>query len=166
MREFKVGDRVRLTGHSWPVKRLLGKPALGDVVVLTGITDNGIPVFTYSLVLYCIMPADGYGAEHADSYDATPIPETVKGVASERDISQLQESLSTPESPNHYSRLKALTGVETWDILDFVAGDDPDMWNLGKYWFRMGHKAGQDTLTEKKKMLKYLERSIKKETDD
>lgn len=68
-----------------------------------------------------------------------------------------------PESPNHYSRLKALTGVETWDILDFVAGDDPDMWNLGKYWFRMGHKEGQSTLTEKKKMLKYLERSIEKE---
>ena len=68
-----------------------------------------------------------------------------------------------PENPNHYSRLKALTGVETWDILDFVAGDDPDMWNLGKYWFRMGHKEGQSTLTEKKKMLKYLERSIEKE---
>lgn len=68
-----------------------------------------------------------------------------------------------PESPNHYSRLKALTGVETWDILDFVAGDDPDMWNMGKYWFRMGHKEGQSTLVEKKKMLKYLERSIAKE---
>ena len=68
-----------------------------------------------------------------------------------------------PESPNHYSRLKALTGVETWDILDFVAGNDPDMWNLGKYWFRMGHKEGQSTLIEKKKMLKYLERSIEKE---
>lgn len=70
---------------------------------------------------------------------------------------------NNPESPNHYSRLKALTGVETWDILDFVAGNDPDMWNLGKYWFRMGHKEGQSTLTEKKKMLKYLERSIEKE---
>lgn len=69
----------------------------------------------------------------------------------------------TPESPDHYTRLKALTGVETWDILDFVAGDDPDMWNMGKYWFRMGHKEGQSTLTEKKKMLKYLERSIEKE---
>lgn len=70
---------------------------------------------------------------------------------------------NNPESPNHYSRLKALTGVETWDILDFVAGNDPDMWNLGKYWFRMGYKEGQSTLTEKKKMLKYLERSIEKE---
>lgn len=76
---------------------------------------------------------------------------------------EVRESGGQPESPNHYSRLKALTGVETWDILDFVAGNDPDMWNLGKYWFRMGHKEGQSTLTEKKKMLKYLERSIEKE---
>ena len=75
----------------------------------------------------------------------------------------MRHSKETPESPNHYSRLKALTGVETWDILDFVAGDDPDMWNLGKYWFRMGHKEGQSTLTEKKKMLEYLKRSIAKE---
>lgn len=75
----------------------------------------------------------------------------------------LSDGEGSPESPNHYARLKALTGVETWDILDFVAGDDPDMWNLGKYWFRMGHKEGQSTLTEKKKMLKYLERSIAKE---
>lgn len=80
-------------------------------------------------------------------------------------VEEIKQRLNSgaPESPSHYSRLKALTGVETWDILDFVAGGDPDMWNLGKYWFRMGHKEGQSTLVEKKKMLKYLERSIAKE---
>lgn len=84
--------------------------------------------------------------------------------AFKRVLDEVEElAYGKPESPNHYTRLKALTGVETWDILDFIAGGDPDMWNLGKYWFRLGHKEGQSTLTEKKKMLKYLERSIAKE---
>lgn len=71
----------------------------------------------------------------------------LKGVSTE--FEKIEQPEGDAVNPNHYTRLKALTGVETWDILDFVAGDDPDMWNLGKYWFRMGHKEGQSTLTEK-----------------
>lgn len=67
------------------------------------------------------------------------------------------------EAPNHYTYLKELIGVEPWDILDCVAGDDPHMWNLGKYWFRLGRKDGESTLKDKKKMLTYLQRSIEKE---
>lgn len=97
-----------------------------------------------------------------DEYDDSEWPD--HHTPFERDLELVEAKVEdNPESPNHYTRLKALTGVETWDILDFVAGEDPDMWNLGKYWFRMGHKEGQSTLTEKKKMLKYLERSIEKE---
>ena len=131
---------------------------VGDKVIWEGLEDYGIgTVIGHDSKGYPEVRFENYGCyDDSEILDChTPSVSTLELVGG--------TTASTPESPNHYSRLKALTGVETWDILDFVAGDDPDMWNLGKYWFRMGHKEGQSTLTEKKKMLEYLKRSIAKE---
>lgn len=133
MTKFNIGDKV-----TW-----VGFESYGEGRVIT-LGERGTSVRFEKYL--------GYDDTEYDDFHTPP----------EKDL-RLVEGGSAPENPNHYTRLKALTGVETWDILDFVAGDDPDMWNLGKYWFRMGHKEGQSTLTEKKKMLKYLERSIEKE---
>jgi len=137
MREFKVGDRVRLTGHSWPVKRLLGKPALGDVVILTRITDTGIPLFTRNHVPYCIAPADGYGAEYVDPYDVTPTPG------------------KDEVNPSHYGFPGGVQVIDITKHLDFLAG------NVVKYVCRAGLKG--DKLTDLRKAKQYLEWLIEKE---
>lgn len=133
MSKFKIGDKVR--------------------------TVDGLPwVGEYRGVEVAVLEVRDSPGGH--QYLKTRTAEGVDLEGTSREFNKVEEG--APESPDHYSRLKALTGVEPWDILDFVAGEDPDMWNLGKYWFRMGHKEGQSTLVEKKKMLKYLERSIAK----
>lgn len=134
MTKFNIGDKVTWVGFE--------SYGVGEVITLG---ERGTSV----------------RFENYQRYDDTKFKDC--HTPPETDLRLVEEGPADSINPNHYTRLKALTGVETWDILDFVAGDDPDMWNLGKYWFRMGHKEGQSTLTEKRKMLKYLERSIAKE---
>lgn len=47
MTQFKVGDRVRLTGLSWGESGHSGAPNIGETVTISAINSNGDPVFNY-----------------------------------------------------------------------------------------------------------------------
>lgn len=70
--------------------------------------------------------------------------------------------LSEQINPDHYTRCKETLGVEVVDILDYFFGTDPHLWNAGKYLLRVGHKPGQDRVTELGKAAWYIERAKEK----
>lgn len=61
-------------------------------------------------------------------------------------------------NPDHYKRSKEVLGVEVIQILDFFFGDDPHLWQVGKYLLRAGHKPG--ATEDLDKALWYLEHKL------
>lgn len=66
---FKVGDRVRLTGASWSA---LSGAKVGDIVTISGVDPDGDPIFEASSTEYFIY--GDYTAELIEAEDATPNP--------------------------------------------------------------------------------------------
>lgn len=64
-------------------------------------------------------------------------------------------------NPHHYKRSIEGLGVEVIDILEFFFGDDPLLFNAGKYLLRAGHKG--DLVTDLEKLKWYVQRRIDKE---
>lgn len=86
-----------------------------------------------------------------------------------------EESVSQPvEAPAHYVWLGGAilerggperTGdLQSWDVLDAIAPDDPHVWNALKYLTRLGRKGGASSrIVDLRKARTYLDRAISQE---
>jgi len=86
-----------------------------------------------------------------------------------------EESAGQPvEAPAHYVWLGGAilerggpewTGdLQSWDVLDAIAPDDPHVWNALKYLIRLGRKGGADRrIVDLRKARTYLDRAISQE---
>lgn len=78
------------------------------------------------------------------------------------------------EAPAHYTWLgqeiadragiTSVTDLQTWDVLDAIAPDDPHVWNALKYLVRLGRKGDSSRrIVDLRKAAAYLERAIEAE---
>jgi len=78
---------------------------------------------------------------------------------------------SETKSPEHYTwvgwEIASRTGVtsvvdlQSWDVLDAIAPDDPHVWNALKYLVRLGRKGDSSRrIVDLRKAMTYLERAI------
>ena len=86
-----------------------------------------------------------------------------------------EESAGQPvEAPAHYVWLGGAilerggperTGdLQSWDVLDAIAPDDPHVWNALKYLIRLGRKGGKSgRIVDLRKARTYLDRAISRE---
>ena len=92
----------------------------------------------------------------------------------EADSVDLEEGGGDVDSPEHYTWLgDAITAqggpertadLQSWDVLDAIASDDPHVWNALKYLARLGRKGGTDRrIVDLRKARAYLERAISQE---
>lgn len=92
----------------------------------------------------------------------------------EADSDGLEEEGGDVDSPEHYTWLGgAITAQEgpertadlqSWDVLDAIAPDDPHVWNTLKYLARLGRKGGADRrIVDLRKARAYLDRAIIRE---
>lgn len=92
----------------------------------------------------------------------------------EADSDGLEEEGGDVDSPEHYTWLGgAITAqggpertadLQSWDVLDAIAPDDPHVWNTLKYLARLGRKGGADRrIVDLRKARAYLDRAISQE---
>lgn len=78
------------------------------------------------------------------------------------------------DSPEHYTWLggaiaaqggpEHTVDLESWDVLDAIAPDDPHVWNALKYIARLGRKGGASSrIVDLRKARTYLDRAISQE---
>lgn len=67
--------------------------------------------------------------------------------------------MSAVEHPQHYNKVEGMP--EVWDILDAFFGDNPTLWNAGKYLLRCEGKGKK--VEDLRKLIQYVEREIIKE---
>lgn len=92
----------------------------------------------------------------------------------EADSADLKAGGNEVDSPEHYTWLggaitaqggpKHTADLESWDVLDAIAADDPHVWNALKYLTRLGRKDGADRrIVDLRKARAYLDRAIRQE---
>jgi hypothetical protein len=92
----------------------------------------------------------------------------------EGDSADLEAEGNEVDSPEHYTWLgEAVTaqggpgrtaGLQSWDVLDAIAPDDPHVWNALKYLTRLGRKGGASSrIVDLRKARAYLDRAISRE---
>lgn len=92
----------------------------------------------------------------------------------EADSAAPEEEGGEVDSPEHYTWLgeaivarggpEHTVDLESWDVLDAIAPDDPHVWNALKYLTRLGRKGGTDRrIVDLRKARAYLERAISQE---
>lgn len=139
MSKLKVGDKVRtIQAYPW-VPTWRGLPGVVAEVLATGEV-----VVTFA------------SGDIVESHERDFELIETKGLASEEELLQLQDTLPKPDevNPTHYSGDLVMRVIEERG-LDFALG------NAVKYVCRAGSKG--DKLTDLKKALWYLERAIAKE---
>lgn len=101
------------------------------------------------------------GAERLESLLTYPEKDTTHRWMGVGDASESIGFEEDEVNPHHYKRSIEGLGVEVIDILEFFFGDDPLLFNAGKYLLRAGHKG--DLVTDLEKMIWYAKRRIDKE---
>lgn len=92
----------------------------------------------------------------------------------EADSADLEEEGGEVDSPEHYTWLggaitakggpECTADLQSWDVLDAIAPDDPHVWNALKYLARLGRKGGADRrIVDLRKARAYLDRAIIRE---
>lgn len=92
----------------------------------------------------------------------------------EADSDDRETEGSEVDSPEHYTWLggaitaqggpKHTGDLQSWDVLDAIAPDDPHVWNALKYLTRLGRKDGADRrIVDLRKARTYLDRAIIRE---
>nr|DAP62276.1 MAG TPA: nucelotide kinase [Caudoviricetes sp.] len=92
----------------------------------------------------------------------------------EADSADLEAEDDGVDSPEHYTWLggaiaaqggpERTVDLESWDVLDAIAPDDPHVWNTLKYIARLGRKGGADRrIVDLRKARTYLDRAIIRE---
>lgn len=92
----------------------------------------------------------------------------------EADSADLEAEDDGVDSPEHYTWLggaivaqggpERTPDLQSWDILDAIAPDDPHVWNTLKYITRLGRKGGASSrIVDLRKARTYLDRAIIRE---
>ena len=92
----------------------------------------------------------------------------------EVDSADLEAEDDGVDSPEHYTWLggaiaaqggpEHTVDLESWDVLDAIAPDDPHVWNALKYIARLGRKGGASSrIVDLRKARTYLDRAIGQE---
>lgn len=92
----------------------------------------------------------------------------------EADSADLEAEGDDVDSPEHYTWLggaiaaqggpERAADLQSWDVLDAIAPDDPHVWNALKYLARLGRKGGADRrIVDLRKARAYLDRAISQE---
>nr|DAE82165.1 MAG TPA: nucelotide kinase [Caudoviricetes sp.] len=92
----------------------------------------------------------------------------------EADSDDLEEEGDDVGAPEHYTWLggkiiaqggpESTVDLESWDVLDAFAPDDPHVWNAVKYIARLGRKGGASSrIVDLRKARAYLDRAISQE---
>lgn len=92
----------------------------------------------------------------------------------EADSNELETEGSEVDSPEHYTWLgdaiaaqggpERTADLQSWDVLDAIAPDDPHVWNALKYITRLGRKGGASSrIVDLRKARAYLDRAISRE---
>lgn len=92
----------------------------------------------------------------------------------EADSADLETERDEVDSPEHYTWLGGVITVQggpertadlqSWDILDAIAPDDPHVWNALKYVARLGRKGDASSrIVDLRKARAYLDRAISQE---
>ena len=64
------------------------------------------------------------------------------------------------QRPSHYLLHLPSGQIESWDVLDALHGKNPNLWNAGKYLFRVGNGGKNNDTEDLKKARQYLNREI------
>lgn len=92
----------------------------------------------------------------------------------EADSADLETERDEVDSPEHYTWLGGVitaqggperaADLQSWDVLDAIAPDDPHVWNALKYLTRLGRKGGASSrIVDLRKACAYLERAVSRE---
>lgn len=92
----------------------------------------------------------------------------------ETDSDGLEAEGDGADSPEHYTWLggaivaqggpERTADLQSWDVLDAIAPEDPHVWNALKYLTRLGRKGGADRrIVDLRKARAYLDRAIRQE---
>jgi hypothetical protein len=92
----------------------------------------------------------------------------------EADSADLEADGDEVDSPEHYTWLggaitaqggpECTADLQSWDVLDAIAPDDPHVWNALKYLTRLARKGGADRrIVDLRKARAYLDRAISQE---
>lgn len=92
----------------------------------------------------------------------------------EADSDGLEAEGDGVDSPEHYTWLggaivarggpECTADLQSWDVLDAIAPDDPHVWNALKYLTRLGRKGGAASrIVDLRKARAYLDRAISQE---
>ena len=92
----------------------------------------------------------------------------------ETDSDGLEAEGDGVDSPEHYTWLggaivaqggpERTADLQSWDVLDAIAPEDPHVWNALKYLTRLGRKGGADRrIVDLRKARAYLDRAISQE---
>lgn len=92
----------------------------------------------------------------------------------EADSDGLEAGGGDVDSPEHYTWLggaiatrggpERTADLQSWDVLDAIAPDDPRVWNALKYLTRLGRKGGASSrIVDLRKARAYLDRAISQE---
>jgi len=92
----------------------------------------------------------------------------------EADSAGLEAEGNEVDSPEHYTWLgeaiiaqggpECTADLQSWNVLDAIAPDDPHVWNALKYLTRLGRKGGASSrIVDLRKARAYLDRAISQE---
>lgn len=187
MRGIDEGDIVRLSGGSWP-KHLEATHRQGSVHRVVSVKELPGDGFKFSVRFQESRRNKFYVSDdpkHPWHVEVLGNPDKEREAYNPEGAERLEkllthfgkdtsvlwsgvgdssESIGFEEdevNPHHYKRSIEGLGVEVIDILEFFFGDDPLLFNAGKYLLRAGHKG--DLVTDLEKLKWYVQRRIDKE---
>lgn len=170
------GDIVRLSGGAWP-KSLGTSCHQGSVHRVVSVRE--VPPGSGFKVKFQVNPGSEFyvsdDPDHPWYVEVLGNPDKEREAYNPEEAERLESNLmyfgedtTVPGSgvgdevnPRHYKRSIEGLGVEVIDILEFFFGDDPLLFNAGKYLLRAGHKG--DLVTDLEKLKWYVQRRIDKE---
>lgn len=146
-----IGDIIKPTGSSWP------NELKAAAFTISHFDDEGCPMFRD----FTGMDWNAEGPD--DSHWAVKVVSRFAGRPQELVTQALLPVDDEPEAPdnvNHPAHYKAANGLEVSDFLDAFVGDDPQLWNTGKYIMRAGKKDPAKFVEDLEKAVWYIQRRI------
>lgn len=143
-----VGGHLHIVGAGPLLLQLYGTDTPGSRVTLVGCDASGVEAVRRIGAPY------GWDVET----DSDGLESEGDGVDSPEHYTWLGGAITAQGGPAHTADL------QSWDVLDAIAPDDPHVWNALKYLTRLGRKGGADRrIVDLRKARAYLDRAISQE---
>lgn len=145
------GGHLRIVGSGPLALQLYGTDTPGGQVTLVGCSPSDV------------RSVERIGAPYGWDVQADIDLRDLRGdvVSSPEHYTWLGEAIVARGGPEHTGDL------QSWDILDAIAPDDPHVWNALKYLTRLGRKGGAaNRIVDLRKARAYLDRAISQEERD